>query len=67
MKHSGAVQEDSPTITWYSVTSISRYALLVAASRQHAHPVIQEGTCDHPRTFLARREQTKLSVVVSGS
>lgn len=55
------------TITSYRATSISRYILLVTASRHHAHPATWQdsGTRDGPRTFLACREQTKLSVVVA--
>lgn len=65
-KYSGAVWEDSFTIIWYSATSISKYVLLVTASRHHAHAVTWQdfGTGDGPRTFPARREQIKLSVVV---
>lgn len=63
-KYSGTVWEDSFNTTWYSASSISKYVLLVTASR---HPVTWQefGTCDGPRTFFACREQTKVSVVVA--
>lgn len=66
-KYLGTIREDSFVIPWYSATSISKYVLLVHASRHHAHPLTWQdsGTCDGPRTFLACREQTKLSVLVA--